>query len=151
MSYVMSVLPPPQQSAADDPPTSGASKVINLLQVFDGVEQEDNISILGNAFAPSDANGDVGLNHYMQMTNLVTSIFEKSGELVMGPFPNNVFWTSLGEDSACATFNDGDPIVLYDEEEDRWLVSQRADSGTSVFLCVAISKTGDPTGKYHAH
>jgi len=151
MSYVMSLLPPPQQSAADDPPPSDTSKVINLLQVFDGFEQDDNLLILDNGFAPADANGDVGIYHYVQMGNILTSIFKKSGELILGPFPNNVFWKALGEDSACATFNDGDPIVLYDEEEDRWLVSQFAISGPGEFLCVAISKTGDPTGEYHAH
>jgi len=93
----------------------------NLLQMFDGAENDDN-------------------------DNLVTTIFDKRGNTILGPFPNNVFWTGLG--GPCEFTNIGDPIVLYDEQTDRWFVSQFNDPAG---LCIAISETGDPTGNYYQH
>jgi len=121
---------------------------IDLMQIFDGAENDDNAFVLGTLLAPPDTDGDVGLNHYVQMTNLVTTIFDKSGNTVLGPFPNNVFWTGLG--GVCENTNSGDPIVLYDEETDRWLVSQFG-IGAQWSLCIALSQTGDPTGTYYQH
>lgn len=129
-----------------------SSSSAELVQIFDGAENDDNAFGLGILLAPPDTDGDVGPNHYVQMTNLVTTIFDKSGNVVLGPFANNVFWSGLG--GLCETTNRGDPVVLYDEETDSWLVSQFGflSSGTPPWsLCIAISKTGDPTGKYFQH
>jgi hypothetical protein len=43
--------------------------------------------------------------------------------------------------------NFGDPVVMYDDLADRWLLSQFDLSGT-LGLCIAISTTPDPTGTY---
>ena len=58
--------------------------------------------------------------------------------------------------NACATQNDGDPVVLYDQLADRWFVTQFSlpnfDNNTGPsFQCVAVSKTGDPTGAYNLY
>jgi hypothetical protein len=50
----------------------------------------------------------------------------------------------------------GDPIVLYDQFVDRWILSQFTTSGLSdpnrpFWNCVAISTTGDPTGTYYRY
>ncbi|MCP3997644.1 MAG: hypothetical protein GY722_21675 [bacterium] len=125
----------------------------DLLQIFDGVENDDNRIQVGRYAWPPDTDGDVGLNHYVQMTNWVTIIFDKGGNVVVEPFPSNVFWTGLG--GLCENnINRGDPIVLYDEQTDRWLVSQFAllSPGTPPWsLCIAVSTTGDPTGTYFQH
>ena len=122
-----------------------------LLQIFDGAENDDNAFVLGILVAPPDVDGDVGRDHYVQMINDLTTIYDKSGTVVLGPFPSNAFWTGLGGD--CELTNRGDPIVLYDEESDRWLVSQFAfpDDGPGQSLCIACSETGDPTGSYYQH
>lgn len=130
--------------------SSKATSTIELLQIFDGAENDDNDNLLGFLVAPPDTDGDVGLNHYVQMVNDLTTIYDKSGNVVLGPFANNVFWTGLG--GFCEDFNRGDPIVLYDEESDRWLVSQFAfPNGPGDSLCIALSETGDPTGSYYQH
>ena len=118
-----------------------------LLQEFDGVDVNDNPGLL----APPDPNGDVGPNHYVQMANSITAIFDKTGAVLAGPFPNNTFWTGLG--GLCETTTRGDPIVLYDEELDRWFVSQFAfDTGFTVFSqCIAVSTSPDPLGTYFQH
>jgi FlgD Ig-like domain len=120
-----------------------------LLQIFNGVENDDNDALNGFLVFPPDTDGDVGPNHYVQMTNLVTTIYDKSGNTLLGPFPNNIFWTGLGGRSE--NTNSGDPIVLYDEETDRWLVSQFALDNTGFSLGIAISTTSDPTGSYYQH
>ncbi len=47
----------------------------------------------------------------------------------------------------CASFNDGDPYVLYDKTADRWLISDFAFPsfpGNSFYQCIAVSQTNDP-------
>ena len=123
-----------------------------LLQIFDGAENDDNDNLLGFLLYPPDTDGDVGPNYYVQMINDVTTVFDKTGAVVLGPFPNNVFWTGLG--GLCEYTNNGDVMVLYDEETDRWLVAQFALLSPGLppwSLCVACSKTNDPTGEYYQH
>ena len=128
--------------------SSTAGPKPKLLQIFDGAENDDNAFGLGILLAPPDTDGDVGINHYVQMTNLVTTIFDKNGNVVLGPFANNLFWSGLG--GVCETTNSGDPIVLYDEQTERWLVSQFG-IGAELSLCIALSTTSDPTGTYFQH
>ena len=61
--------------------------------------------------------------------------------------PTTPFWSGFGGD--CETSNDGDPIVLYDQLADRWLLSQFTAGGPEFFNCVALSVTGDATGSYY--
>jgi hypothetical protein len=119
---------------------------------FFGASSEDNLSIHGLGWAPPDTNGEVGTIHFVQMVNTLTTVFSKNGDIVFGPVPNNVFWA--GMEGNCEPYNQGDPIVLYDDELDRWLVSQMAfpDRNYETFSqCIAVSVTGDPTGAYHRY
>ena len=76
---------------------------------------------------PPDTNGDVGPNHYMQWVNLSFAIYSKTGALLYGPAAGNTLWAGFG--GVCQTTNNGDPIVLYDQLADRWMVSQFAVPG----------------------
>lgn len=99
---------------------------------------------------PPDTNGDVGLDHYVQMVNLTLAVYDKTGNPLLEPVDNNTIWTPLG--GICASQNDGDPIVLYDQGADRWLVSQFAwIDPNNYHECIAISATGDPTGSWHLY
>lgn len=120
----------------------------DLMQVFEGGQNDDNWEVLGTFIAPPDTVGDVGRTHYVQMFNLLTEIFDKQGNTVLGPFPTSSFFA--GMPGNCAISDDGDPIVLYDEETDRWLVSQFLASFQDG-LCIAISTSGDPTGTWHQY
>lgn len=122
-----------------------------LLQSFDGGENTDNAFVLATLVAPPDTIGDVGKNHYVQMFNLLTEIFNKDGTTALGPFPTSAFFAGLG--GVCEAENLGDPIVIYDEETDRWLVSQFQGFGnySGYQLCIAISADGDPTGSWHQY
>jgi hypothetical protein len=96
--------------------------------------------------APPDTTGSVGKNHYVQWVNTALAIFDKKGRRVLGPLDGKLLWTGFGGN--CEHFNDGDPIVLYDKQADRWLLTQFAVSGTPFSQCIAVSTTGDPTGTY---
>jgi hypothetical protein len=84
-----------------------------LLRVFEGGENDDNFDVLGFIVAPPDTVGDVGKTHYVQMYNLLTEIFDKEGNSVLGPFPTTDVFNALLFQSWCAHVDDGDPVVLY--------------------------------------
>jgi subtilisin-like proprotein convertase family protein len=106
---------------------------------------------MGNisSVTPPDPVGDVGPNHYIAMSNLSFQIFDKVGNSLFGPAPNNLLWTGFG--GACETENAGDPIVLYDQFADRWLLSQFTAAGPAYYNCVAISTSGNPLGTYYRY
>ncbi|MCW9018346.1 MAG: pre-peptidase C-terminal domain-containing protein [Kangiellaceae bacterium] len=106
----------------------------------------------GNGFTgvnPPDPTGDVGLNYYIQSINgnsgAIFSVYNKSnGSLVSGP--TNM--ETLGSGN-CAS-GKGDPIVLFDDMAQRWVLSEFSNSGN--YLCVYVSKTSNPvTGGWHAY
>jgi len=104
------------------------------------------LSFNGQGFTgvnPPDTVGDVGANHYIQMINggggaLFTIHDKTSGAVISGP--TNL--DSLGSGSCSNGF--GDPVVLYDRDADRWMLSEFSSSGNR--LCVYVSLTSDPIG-----
>ncbi len=102
--------------------------------------------------APPDTDGDVGLNHYMQMVNLAFQIWDKEGNSLYGPAASSVLWD--GFDGPWSGTNDGDPIVLYDEYSHRWIATQfslpNSPSGPFYEL-IAVSETDDPTGAWYRY
>jgi hypothetical protein len=76
----------------------------------------------GTGAAPPDPTGEVGPNHFVAMCNLNFQIFSKTGTSLFGPAANNTLWAGFG--GPCQTQNAGDPIVVYDQLADRWLLSQ---------------------------
>jgi len=108
--------------------------------------------------APPDTTGDVGPNHYVQWVNLRYSIYTLtrdangiSGFNLVAGFPKqgNVVWQGFG--GACETYNDGDPLVQYDQLADRWVLTQFAVSASPYLQCVAVSTGPDPTGTYNRY
>ncbi|MBT8263577.1 MAG: T9SS type A sorting domain-containing protein [Bacteroidia bacterium] len=92
----------------------------------------------GGVFPP-DPTGAVGPNHYMHSVNLLVKIFDKTGNLLLGPTSIAAF---LGISNS-----PGDPIVLYDQLADRWVMSAFGSLNNS--LVIGVSETGDPTGAYN--
>lgn len=108
------------------------SEVINFLINQDGLDQG----------SPSDPTGDIGLDYYVQAVNVTRiGVYNKSGELV-SQFTGNTLWSPLGFSSA------GDPIVLFDQEASRWLITEFPNGNQ---LLVAVSKTSDPLGAYDVY
>jgi len=106
-----------------------------------------NIEGQGSPYSPPDCNGVAGPNHFMQTINCVYSIYTKTGTLVAGPTNiNQIFGSVPG-----ANNNDGDPIILYDEDADRWVVTEFSISGSPNYILFAVSATDDPTGVWHQY
>src|SRR5207253_520044 len=66
---------------------------------------------------PSDTDGDVGPNHYVEAINESIRIFDKTGNTLSGPTSYNSFFAGL-IGTPCANANDGDPYVIYDQAAD---------------------------------
>lgn len=120
----------------------GPSAIPNPFISFDG---PDNLCDC----APPSPNGDVGAHEFVLMTNVSLEIYDKAGNSLLGPVPNNVLWSGFG--GPCETRNDGDPVALYDPLADRWLLTQFAVPEPTYYLCIAVSTTGDPTGSYYRY
>ncbi|MFZ5786780.1 MAG: PKD domain-containing protein, partial [Acidobacteriota bacterium] len=118
---------------------------------FFGANNNDNGRLLGFLIAPPDTDGAVGPTHYVQMINLLTTIYDKNGSKQGDSFPSNAIWAGLGGN--CEAYNQGDPIVLYDDLADRWVFSQFAfpDNMASFSQCVAVSQTNNPAGGYNRY
>jgi hypothetical protein len=110
-----------------------------------------NVMGLGNVNGvfPPDTEGAVGLDHYFLMINCAFAIYDKAGVQLYGPADNKTLWD--GFPGPWSGSNDGDPIVLYDAQADRWFASQFAlpnyPSGP-FYQMIAISETGDPLGAW---
>ena len=106
----------------------------------------------GNGYPP-DPTGDVGPDHYVQAINTALAVYDKSGNLLAGPMDLDTFMSQGSFGNLCDTDNYGDPVVLYDTFEDRWVVTNFAfklNAQSAVinppgsFQCIAVSKSGDP-------
>ena len=101
---------------------------------------------------PPDENGDVGPTYYVQVVNTSIGIFDKATGNRVGAFTFNTFMSQGQFGNLCDTDNFGDPVVLYDTFEDRWIITDfafKVDGSGSVanppgaFQCIAVSKSGD--------
>jgi MBG domain (YGX type)/Carboxypeptidase regulatory-like domain len=132
------------QAPATDLATATATSAPAAIANFDGLDFAH-----WGAGHPPDPNGDVGPRYYIQVINTSIGIFEKTSGAPVAAFTFNTF--SAGHfGNLCDTNNFGDPVVLYDTFEDRWVITNfafRFVGGTTLapaFECVAVSKTGDP-------
>src|SRR5437899_11007528 len=116
------------------------------LLTFEGLSNQNNFNIFGFRVNPPDPNGAVGPNNYVEIINLVFGVYDKAGNLLLGPVDTGSLWAGFAIPDC--TDPSGDPVVVYDQLEDRWLLSQFTTRGPTFYNCVAISQTGDPTGAY---
>lgn len=95
---------------------------------------------------PPDTSGQVGPNHYVQIVNhpdgSQVRIWDKAGAQLYD-FLLRDLWPN---DDPCYIDAYGDPVVLYDQMADRWLLTQFSlpDRGP-YYECIALSETGVPT------
>jgi hypothetical protein len=115
----------------------GVKNSIEIINQFGGV---------GSYSHPIDPNGAAGPNHYMMGINVYYQIFDKNGNSITNGDFNTLFNNVTGSDN-----NDGDPIVLYDDLDDRWLVAEFSISSQPYHMLIAFSATNDPTGQWYAY
>jgi hypothetical protein len=137
----------PPQGAAATPPFRAAAAPPPLAS-FDGLDYAN-----WGAGHPPDTNGDVGPQYYIQTINTSIGVFRKTDGARVAAFTFDTFMSQGSFGNLCDTDNFGDPVVLYDSFEDRWIISDFAfklDGANNVvnppgsFQCVAVSMNGDP-------
>src|SRR5262245_64990314 len=100
--------------------------------------------------APPDTNGEVGATQYMQIVNTAIAVWDKtSGNQVLAPESIETLWSGFG--GVCETNGEGDPVVLYDQLANRWVVSQFAGTAQPTHECVAVSTSNDATGSWNRY
>ena len=103
----------------------------------------DDCSLGGYA---SDDSGAVGFDHYVQFVNTAIVVYDKSGNVLAGPVSTTTFWQSQ-PDCGGPTQIWSDAVVRFDRYANRWVVS-RPGGPYGQDLCMAVSQTSDPTGRY---
>src|SRR4029453_12113312 len=108
------------------------------------------------ACAPPDSAGDVGPNNYVEAINSAFAVFDKTGNMLLGPVTYNTLFGPLADGTPCAIGqNDGDPFVMYDQLADRWVISDFAFPGLPgsgpFYQCIAVSTSSDPAGTYNLY
>lgn len=97
--------------------------------------------------SPHDPTGDIGENYYIQSVNITQiGIYDKTGTLITS-FTGNTLWNDIGFNSG------GDPIILYDQEMKRWIMTEfpTGFGANSRNLLVAVSVSGDPLGSWDVY
>ena len=136
---------PPQVNSPAVPASNAPAPPPNAS--FDGLD-----FATWGAGHPPDTVGDVGPTYYIQSINSSIGVFRKSDGVRVAAFTLNTFMQQGNFGNLCDTNNFGDPVILYDTFEDRWIITDFAFtlSGGNVvnppgaFQCIAASMNGDP-------
>ncbi len=138
--------PRPATTPKFDPLMERQSKAMrNVTKAF--TTASVNVEGHFGACCPPDTVGEIGPTHFIQMTNGVgadgttISIYDKAGTRILAPVSLE---GALGS-GACAAA-DGDPIPLYDQLANRWLLTQfETAGGPGVHgFCIYVSSGHDP-------
>lgn len=112
-----------------------------IHQQFDSLDYNDCCGGGGNV--PPDAQLAAGPDHVVTAVNVALAIYDKTGNLLLGPTTLASF---MAANPQCTILFD--PNTLYDEEANRFLVG--ADAGGSHY-CLAVSQTADPTAGWNIY
>jgi Carboxypeptidase regulatory-like domain/IPT/TIG domain/Dockerin type I domain len=140
---------------ADTPFTLDASRVRNPVAnaaapapilTFDGLDRES----WGDS-SPSESTGDAGPDWYIQAVSSSVGIYRKTDGFREAAFSFDTLMSEGDFGNLCDTDNAGNPVVLYDTFEDRWILTDTAfatDGGGNAagpaYQCFAVSMNGDP-------
>jgi Carboxypeptidase regulatory-like domain len=148
-------VPPGKTSAPEENESTGTPATPSAPEApappptasFEGLD----FNTWGNGHPP-DTVGDVGPTYYIQAINTSLGIYDKANGNLVTAFTFNTLMSQGHFGNLCDTNNFGDPVILYDTFEDRWVVTDFAfqlSAGAVVnppgaFQCFAVSRTSDP-------
>lgn len=99
----------------------------------------------GGANVPPDPQLAVGPSHIIAVVNVALAIYDKAGTLLRGPITFSSFFAGIPNCSNTAVF---DPNVLYDEQQDRFILGI---DGNGTDYCVAATTSSDPLGNWNRY
>src|SRR5947207_2844003 len=122
---------------------------VTVKQNFAGLNTFDDAALNGGGFfVPPDQGSAVGPNHYMEMVNLTTAVYNKDGTVAM---PRQTIGTFLANAGVAGLGNSlSDPRLIFDQGSQRWIATIITTSSNSNNFVVAVSQTSDPTGAWKA-
>jgi len=111
----------------------------------------DGLTSVG--YVPPDTNISVGNSQIVETVNVTYAVYDKTGHVLQPATAMHSIFAAAGPSSLCSSVDGGDPIVLYDKIDQRWIISQLAYNGslTDNHVCLAISASPDATGSYAAY
>ncbi len=122
------------------------------LNYNDGTNAASRTATIGSQFAglgftnvnPSDNNLASGPNHVVQMINNSSSSFVRIWNKAGAVLVNQQLLSTI-----TGVTGGGDPVVLYDQIADRWLLSEFGNGTNRIYI--AVSQTADPAGGYFVY
>jgi hypothetical protein len=140
----------PVQASATQHSDTQRSEDATPLATLDPLAATPGLNILGigvgfpgystQAVVP-DTTGAAGPTQFVQWVDESFAMFDKTtGAILYGPADGNTLWQSLG--GPCAEYNDLNPVVLYDQQAGRWVMTLPIYVEPA-YLCVAISTSSD--------
>jgi hypothetical protein len=145
---------PTNHKDSSDPVVQGPNSLMAFsgLNVPSPILNFDGIGFPGVSCncAPPDTNGEVGASQYVQMVNEGYQVFNKNtGASQLGPSGITTLWSGFG--GVCQNNGSGDPVVMYDQIANRWVITQFAGVSVPTDECIAVSTTSDATGSYNRY
>jgi hypothetical protein len=125
--------------------TAGSTAISGPITSFEGLSNQDNFNTFGFRVNPPDPNSAVGPNNIVETVNLLWAAYTKTGTKLASASLGSL-WAGFPVDDC--TDESGDPVAMYDQVADRWILSQFTTAGPEYFNCIAVSTTPDPTGTY---
>src|SRR6266480_6093178 len=138
----------PHRNSADPAlqDTAAAPRMPSPSHSFEGISYPG----VDCSCTPPDTNGEAGLSQYVQLVNTGFEVFDKAtGSSLDGPAAISTLWAGFG--GLCQDSGQGDPIVVYDQLADRWVISQFAGTAAISDECIAVSTSSDATGSYYRY
>lgn len=99
-----------------------------------------NVAGMSGGFPP-DPTGAVSEEFYVQAVNTAYKVFNKDGSNASAPAQLSSLWPGSS--------NSGDPIVMYDRQAQRFVITQFQTGSNEILF--AVSETSDPRGSYHLY
>ena len=112
------------------------------IQNFEGI---GNLS----GVYPPDTQGDVSPDKYIQVVNMNFAVYSKTGTTLLGPAAISTIFAGIPP--PWNGTNNGDPVVLYDQAANRWIITEFSLPSGNYAELVAISQTSDPTGAWYRY
>ena len=117
-----------------------------LGQSFKGVSQYDLRAILGGSFIPPDTHGAIGASQFMETTNGVYAIYNKTNGALQSMMDARAFWASAGMTDGSGL--NGDARIMFDKPSQKWIALQFGKSVADIQI--AVSTTSDAMGAWRS-
>jgi hypothetical protein len=107
-----------------------------------------SLSSIESRFVPPDPEMAAGRDHLIVTVNVYIAIYDKGGSRLLAREPALLF-----QQDECRTNGSlFDPNVLYDEEDDRWIIAYASGPVTTTGgYCMLVSTSGNPLGTWYSY